>query len=70
MKKTKYDSYAKIAFEEAIRSNPGNTFILLNYMLYLLELKDFDQFQKMMSHVKTVMAKDEIDMLQKLHSEF
>jgi len=42
LKRTKYDNYAKIAFEEALNTNPGNTFILLNYMLYLLELKNFE----------------------------
>lgn len=36
LRKTKFSDYAKLAFEEAINSNPGNTFILMNYMLYLL----------------------------------
>ena len=42
LRKTKFKEYAKLAFEEAINSNPGNTWILMNYMLYLLQLKNFD----------------------------
>lgn len=55
LRKTKFSDYAKLAFEEAINSNPGNTFILMNYMLYLLQLKDFDMFNKMMPHSKRVL---------------
>ena len=34
---TQYKDYANIAFEEAVNSCPGNTDILENYMLFLLE---------------------------------
>jgi Tfp pilus assembly protein PilF len=37
LKKTSYLEYAQIAFEEAVNVSPGNTFILQNYMLFLLE---------------------------------
>ena len=37
LKKTLYLDYAQIAFEEAVKVSPGNTFILNNYMLFLLE---------------------------------
>lgn len=37
LKKTSYLDYAQIAFEEAVKVNHGNTFILNNYMKFLLE---------------------------------
>lgn len=50
--------------------SPGNTFILQNYMLFLLEQKRFDQFQKVMTHARRVMDKNELDTVTKLHDEF
>ena len=45
LKKTpQYVDYAQIAFEEAINVSPGNTFILSNYMMFLLQQRMFDQF--------------------------
>jgi Flp pilus assembly protein TadD len=37
LKKAGYLDYANIAFEEAINVSPGNTFILSNFMMFLLE---------------------------------
>ena len=37
LKKTQYIDFAQTAFEEAVNVSPGNTFILQNYMLFLLE---------------------------------
>lgn len=42
LKKTNYLDYAQTAFEEAVNVNPGNTFILTNYMMFLLEQKKFE----------------------------
>ena len=42
LKKTSYLDYAQIAFEEAVNVSPGNTFILSNYMMFLLERQKFD----------------------------
>lgn len=42
LKKTTYTEYAQTAFEEAVNVSPGNTFILQNYMLFLLEVKKFE----------------------------
>lgn len=50
--------------------SPGNTFILNNYMMFLLEQKKFDQFQKVMKHAQRVMDKGELDSISKLHDEF
>ena len=61
LKKTSYTDYAQTAFEEAVNVSPGNTFILQNYMLFLLELKKFEQFQKVMTHARRVMDKVELD---------
>jgi hypothetical protein len=62
--------YAAIAFEEAINVSPGNTFILSNYMLFLLQQKMFDQFSKVLLHAKRVMSKDELDVIVKMQMEF
>merc|ERR1719469_772136 len=42
LKRTSYLEYAKMAFEEAVNVSPGNTFILTNYMMFLLEQQNFD----------------------------
>lgn len=46
LKHTAYANYASLAFEEAIQVAPGNTFILTNYMMLLLEQNRFDMFRK------------------------
>ena len=70
LKRTSYLDYAQIAFEEAVNVSPGNTFILTNYMMFLLEQKNFEQFNKVMPHARRVMDKTEFDMITKLHDEF
>ena len=39
-------------------------------MLFLLEVKKFDQFNKVMAHAKRVMDKVELDTITKLYDEF
>ena len=70
LKRTSYIDYAQLAFEEAVNVSPGNTFILNNYMLFLLEQSNFEQFNKVMGHAKRVMDKNELDVIGKLHDEF
>lgn len=70
LKRTSYLEYAKMAFEEAVNVSPGNTFILNNYMMFLLEQQNFDQFNKVMPHARRVMDRVELDTIQKLHDEF
>ena len=70
LKRTSYIDYAKMAFEEAVNVSPGNTFILTNYMMFLLEQQNFDQFTKVMPHARRVMDRQELETIQKLHDEF
>ena len=56
-----------MAFEEAVNVSPGNTFILTNYMMFLLEQKDFGQFDRVLPHAKLVMAEYELDQITGLH---
>lgn len=70
LKKTNYIEYAQIAFEEAVNVSPGNTFILTNYMMFLLEQKNFEQFDKVLPHARRIMDKNELDIVVKLHEEF
>lgn len=37
LKHTAYKEYAELALEEAVNVSPGNTFVLTNYMMLLLE---------------------------------
>mmetsp|Transcript_17005 Transcript_17005/g.22907 ORF Transcript_17005/g.22907 Transcript_17005/m.22907 type:complete len:201 (-) Transcript_17005:533-1135(-) len=70
LKRTTYLDYAKMAFEEAVNVSPGNTFILTNYMMFLLEMQNFEQFNKVMPHARRVMDRPELETIQKLHDEF
>lgn len=70
LKRTTYLDYAKMAFEEAVNVAPGNTFILTNYMMFLLEQQNFEQFGKVMPHARRVMDRQELETIQKLHDEF
>jgi len=70
LKKTTYIDYAKMAFEEAVNVSPGNTFILTNYMMFLLEQQNFEQFNKVIPHARRVMDRQELETIQKLHDEF
>ena len=58
--KINYNDFAKIAFEEGININPGNKIILQNYMLFLLEIKQFEKFTSIMSHAKKVIDVTEL----------
>lgn len=44
LQRISYHDFAKIAFEEGIHINPGNKTLLNNYLLFLLEVKQFDKF--------------------------
>lgn len=70
LKRTSYIDYAKMAFEEAVNVSPGNTFILTNYMMFLLEQQNFDQFNKVLPHARRVMDKNELETIQGLHDQF
>lgn len=70
LKRTSYLDYAKMAFEEAVNVSPGNTFILTNYMMFLLEQKSFDQFDSVLPHARRVMDDHELGVLSRLHAEF
>ena len=60
-----------MAFEEAVNVSPGNTFILRNYMMFLLEQRNFAQFDKVMAnHAKIVMDAKELETIKNLHDEF
>jgi len=61
LKRTTYIEYAKMAFEEAVNVSPGNTFILMNYMMFLLEHQNFEQFTKVMPHARRVMDRGELE---------
>ena len=61
LKRTSYIDYAKMAFEEAVNVSPGNAFILMNYMMFLLEQQNFDQFNKVMPHARRVMDRGELE---------
>jgi Tfp pilus assembly protein PilF len=41
LKKTSYVDYARLAFEEAVNVSPGNSHILSNYLMFLLEQHNF-----------------------------
>jgi Tfp pilus assembly protein PilF len=70
LKRTSYLDYAKMAFEEAVNVSPGNTFILTNYMMFLLEQKSFNQFDRVMPHARRVMDSQELAVLSGLEAEF
>lgn len=59
-----------MAFEEAVNVSLGNTFILTNYMMFLLEQQNFDQYKKVLGHARHVMDPKELETIQKLHDEF
>ena len=56
-----------MAFEEAVNVSPGNTFILTNYMMFLLEQQNFEQFTKVLPHARRVMDKQELETIESLH---
>ena len=70
LKRTSYLDYAKMAFEEAVNVSPGNTFILTNYMMFLLEQKSFAQFDRVLPHARRVMDPQELAVLSGLEAEF
>ena len=70
LKRTSYLDYAKMAFEEAVNVSPGNTFILTNYMMFLLEQKSFNQFDRVLPHARRVMDPQELAVLSGLEAEF
>ena len=60
LQKLNYNDFAKIAYEEGINVNPGNRALLKNYLLFLLEIKQFDKFNTVISHAKRVLDPTDI----------
>jgi len=54
-----YKEYAEMAFSEAIEVNPSNTFIIENYLFFLLEVKKMDQFKKVLGLAKNVLDEED-----------
>ena len=50
--------------------NPGNRALLKNYLLFLLEIKQFEKFTTVMTHAKRVLDPTDIAQIHKIHSEF
>lgn len=50
--------------------SPGNTFILSNYMMFLLQQQMFDQFNKVLPHCRRVMDKGEVTVIENMQKEF
>lgn len=67
---TKYKDYAKLAFEEAVNAEPGNSVILSNYLLFLLEQQHFAKFKQVFKHASRIMEKAEIKQLESLYHDF
>jgi len=44
-----------MALEEAVNVSPGNTYVLANYMMLLLEKQNFDMFKRALPHAKRIM---------------
>lgn len=59
LKHTSYRDYAELAFEEAVNVSPGNTFVLMNYMMLLLEKQMFDRFKVVLPHARRIMDQKE-----------
>lgn len=70
LKKTKHLDYAQIAFEEAVNTCPANTFILANYMMFLVEQKKFSLFSQILKHATRIMEKSELDPIVQLHDDY
>ena len=70
LKHTAYKEYASLALEEAVNVSPGNTFVLTNYMMLLLESQKFDDFKKVLPHAKRIMDQKEFSEINKLFEEF
>ena len=70
LKKTSYIDYAEMAFEEAIKVNPSNTFILSNYMYFLLEHVKLDQFKKVLTLAKNVLDDEDFGQMSKLGADY
>jgi hypothetical protein len=70
LKHTSYKEYAELALEEAVNVSPGNTFVLTNYMMLLLEQQKFDMYKRVLPHAKRIMDQKEFAEINKLFEEF
>lgn len=70
LKHTAYKEYAELALEEAVNVSPGNTFVLANYMMLLLEQQNFEMFKRALPHAKRIMDAKEFSEINKLFEEF
>ena len=59
LSQTDYDPmFATIAFEEALKANPHNEFIMENYLLYLVDSKQFDRYKRTIPNAKRLLDQD------------
>lgn len=62
--------YSNLTFEEALRIEPGNPHIISNYMLCLLNGKQFAKYIKMLSNVKRLISEKDYEKYKALHNKF
>jgi hypothetical protein len=53
-----------------VNVSPGNTFVLTNYMMLLLEQQKFENFKRVLPHAKRIMDNKEFTEINKLYEEF
>lgn len=70
LSQTQYKDYCIVAFEEAINSSPGNTSAVSNYLLFLLEVENFEKFRKVYAHACRFMDEQELANLEMVYMEF
>lgn len=59
-----------MALEEAVNVSPGNTYVLANYLMLLLEKQNFEMFKRALPHAKRIMDAKEFLEISKLYEEF
>ena len=67
--KLKDYQHAWVAFDEALKISPANTQIIENYLLCLLEGRQFEQFDEMLAKIKFLGA-DVKTRLQRIAEEY
>ena len=62
--------YADLAFREAIEINPNNTFIIENYLFFLLEVKKMNQFKEVLGQLKFALEEDDVARIKKVAESY
>ena len=60
--------FATIAFEESMMANPHDSYVMENYLTFLIDTEQFDKYKRTLPQAKRLVAGDELKVIQEMYN--